>query len=182
VVRHLQLSAPSPTLVEPSAVIGEACASVASPVAVAEGVTGLSLILAIDQGTSSTKACVYEAPAQLLGQGIVPGGRRVLADGGVEQDPFELVESCRLAARTALGEAGVAAAQLDGAALANQGESFLLFSPSGDPYTGVIGWQDTRCGSILDELDASGRGPFVAGATGWPPHTAFSAPQPRLPP
>jgi len=137
----------------------------------------LSLILAIDQGTSSTKACVYEAPAALLGQGVVPVARRSLPGGGVEQDPLELVESCRLAARMALDEAGVASADLTGAALANQGESFLLFSPSGDPYSSVIGWQDTRCGSILDEVDAAGRASFVEAETGLPLHAMFSAPK-----
>jgi glycerol kinase len=137
----------------------------------------LSLILAIDQGTSSTKACVYESPGQLLGQAAVPVGRRSFPGGGVEQDPVELVVSCTVAARLALADAGLAASDLDGAALANQGESFLLFSPSGVPYSRVIGWQDTRCGTVLQELEAEGSGAFVSDLTGLPLHAMFSAPK-----
>jgi glycerol kinase len=137
----------------------------------------LSLILAIDQGTSSTKACVYEAPGLLLGQAAVPVGRRSLPGGAVEQDPVELVESCRASARLALSDAGLEASDLDGAALANQGESFLLFSPSGTAYGPVVGWQDTRCGTILEELEAEGAGAFVGDLTGLPLHALFSAPK-----
>jgi glycerol kinase len=137
----------------------------------------LSLILAIDQGTSSTKACVYEEPGRLLGQAAVTVGRRSLPGGGFEQDPVELVESCTVAARLALGDAGLAASDLDGAALANQGESFVLFSPSGAPYSRVIGWQDTRCGTVVQELEAAGSGAFVADLTGLPLHPMFSAPK-----
>jgi glycerol kinase len=137
----------------------------------------LSLILAIDQGTSSTKACVYEAPGRLLGHAVVPVERRSLPGGAVEQDPFELVESCTLSARLALADAGLKASELDGAALANQGESFLLFSPSGKPYGPVIGWQDTRCGTVLDELEVGGGATFVTELTGLSPHALFSAPK-----
>ncbi len=120
---------------------------------------------------------MYEAPGRLLGQAAVPVERRSLPGGAVEQDPVALVESCRVSARLALADAGLEASDLDGAALANQGESFLLFSPSGAPYGPVIGWQDTRCGTVLEELEAQGSGAFVADLTGLPLHALFSAPK-----
>jgi glycerol kinase len=120
---------------------------------------------------------VYESPAELRGSSTVPVTRRLLPEGGVEQDPVELVESCRAAARLALADAGVATADLNGAAVANQGESFLLFSPDGRPYSQVIGWQDTRCGDVVRELEGAGRGAFVEEITGLPLHAAFSAPK-----
>jgi glycerol kinase len=137
----------------------------------------LSPILSIDQGTSATKACVFEAPGSLLGQATIPVGRRTLADGGVEQDPAELVESCVRAARGALGQARITAADLDGVALANQGESFLLFGESGIPYGPVVGWQDTRCGDVIDGLAATGASDLVEERTGLPLHAEFSAPK-----
>ena len=120
---------------------------------------------------------MYESPGRLLGQAAVAVARRSLPGGGVEQDPVELVESCTVAARLALADAGLAASEIDGAALANQGESFLLFSPSGVPYSGVVGWQDSRCGTVLQELEAEGSGSFVADLTGLPLHALFSAPK-----
>jgi glycerol kinase len=135
------------------------------------------LILSIDQGTSATKACVFEPPGRLLGAASVPVERRSPAAGAVEQDPEELVESCRGAATAALREASVAVADLAGCALANTGESFLLFDGPGKPLTPVIGWQDSRVGRILDELEARELGDRITELTGLPLHAEFSAPK-----
>jgi glycerol kinase len=134
------------------------------------------LVLAIDQGTSATKACVFEPPGVLLGVGAVPVSRRSPAPGVVEQDPEELVESCRAAARAALADAVVAARDVRAAALANQGESFVLFE-DGDALAPVVGWQDTQTGDVLDRVrDVPGAAELIA-TTGLPPHAEFVAPK-----
>lgn len=135
------------------------------------------MILAIDQGTSSTKACVFEPPGSRLGEATVPVARRCGEDGTVTQDPFELVESCRRAAREALRSAGVAGAQLKGAALANQGESFLLFDAGGQPLTAVVSWQDTNCGDAFERLRERADPSEVQRLTGLPLHAEFTAPK-----
>ncbi len=134
------------------------------------------LVLAIDQGTSATKACVFAPPDRLLGAASIPVTRSYPEPGAVEQDPRELLESCRTAARQALRMARVGATDLAGAALSNQGESFLLFGSDGEPLTSVIGWQDNRCGDVLGRVAAS-VGAQVTVRTGLPLHAEFTAPK-----
>ena len=134
------------------------------------------MILALDQGTSSTKACIYEAPGQLVADASVPVGRQARA-GRVSQDPQELVDSCREAARAALAAAGLSPRQLRGAALSNQGESFLLFHHQGGPITPVVHWQDMAAESVISALKAAGRGAELEDLTGLPLHALFSAPK-----
>jgi len=138
---------------------------------------GASAILALDQGTSATKASVYVSPGRLLGSASVPVGRRITDDGGVEQDPHELVESCRAAARQALQAAQLTGRDVVAAALANQGESFVLFTPDGEPRGPVIGWQDGRCGDVITKLDAVEARASIEARTGLPLHAEFTAPK-----
>jgi glycerol kinase len=65
------------------------------------------LALALDQGASPTKACLFEPPNRLVGFGIVPVKGRVVAPGHVEQDPAELVDSCRRTIQLALKDGGL---------------------------------------------------------------------------
>ena len=79
-------------------------------------------ILAIDQGTSATKALLVGPGAEVLGRGEVPVGTRSVGADGVEADPEELFASVLAAGRRALTAAGAAA---NAVALANQGETVL---------------------------------------------------------
>lgn len=135
------------------------------------------LVLALDQGTSATKACIYEPPGRLLGSASVPVRRRSPQPGAVEQDAVDLVESCRAAARIALRECQLQPSELAAAALANQGESFLLFDGPGKPLGPVIGWQDTRCGDVISRLEAGGAGTSIEERTGLSLHAEFTAPK-----
>jgi glycerol kinase len=135
------------------------------------------VLLSIDQGTSSTKACLYAPPGELLGQGGVAVSRRTLADGSIVQDPRELVASCREAARRALDDGGVRAAELEGVAMANQGESFLLVDADWNPLTPVIGWQDSLVGGALDEPGVRDNAEEIRRRTGLPLHAEFVAPR-----
>jgi glycerol kinase len=131
------------------------------------------LILAIDQGTSSTKACVFEAPGALLGTASVRVGRSADASGAVHQDPEELVASCRAAAGQALRASGVGAGEIAGVALANQGESYLLFDAQGRPRTPVISWQDVTGAPSVERLAAGPHATAVTARTGLPLHAMF---------
>lgn len=135
------------------------------------------MLLSIDQGTSSTKACVYAPPGELLGVASVPVVRHVLPDGSVTQDPHALVASCRDASEAALRQAGVPAARLDGVVLANQGESFLLLDPRGRPLTPVFSWQDPTTGDVLERADLRERRMEIEARTGLPLHAEFVAPR-----
>ena len=127
-------------------------------------------LLALDQGTTSTRAVL-----------LTPEGRtEILASrthrqhhpqpGWVEHDPLELLAHLKdcLAAGVAVG-AGAAG-------LANQGESCLGWdAETGVPVGPVIVWQDSRTADVIAEMAAAGLGPEVMARAGLPLDAYFSA-------
>lgn len=107
-------------------------------------------VLALDQGTSVTKALVVRADGSIAAQAEVPVRTAVVGTGGVETDPEDLWASVIAAGRTAVAEAGE---EISAAALANQGETVVAWSrATGDPVSAAIGWQDRRAASVTDGL------------------------------
>jgi glycerol kinase len=130
-------------------------------------------ILAIDQGTSGTKAIVVDDSGNVLAQAEYGVKPTYLPDGGVEVDPQELLQSVLATGRAAITEAGTAVA---GVALANQGETVLAWDPqSGRPLSPAIVWQDRRAESVCKPLAA--HGPRLAQKTGLVLDPYFSAPK-----
>lgn len=107
-------------------------------------------VLAVDQGTSGTKALVICPERGVIGSASVPVKNRHDAGGVVEADPAELLGSVVEAGRRALREA---AEPVSAVGLANQGETVLAWDPdTGRPLTEAIVWQDRRAASICAEL------------------------------
>ena len=73
-------------------------------------------VLAVDQGTSGTKAVVVDGDGAVLALAEVPVTPRYLSDGRVEQDPMQLWDSVLAAGRQAVERAGV---PIDAVGLAN---------------------------------------------------------------
>lgn len=129
--------------------------------------------LAIDQGTSGTKAIVVDEAGQVVSIAEVAVRPEYLADGGVEQDPEALFDSVVNAGRKALAQADVSVAAV---ALANQGETVLAWNrDNGRPLTPAVVWQDRRAESICAPLAASAD--TVAQRTGLVLDPYFSAPK-----
>ncbi|MGY5103320.1 FGGY family carbohydrate kinase, partial [Streptomyces sp. 900105245] len=107
-------------------------------------------VLAVDQGTSGTKALVVCPERGVLGTGFAEVRPRHLPGGLVEVDPVQLYDSVVDAGRSALAEAGEDVVALG---LANQGETVLAWDPAtGRPLTDALVWQDRRAESVCDEL------------------------------
>lgn len=110
----------------------------------------MGAILAIDQGTSGTKSIVVGQDDSILSLVEKPIRPRYLPNGGVEQDPAELLNSVLSTAHEAVSQAGV---ELEAVTLTNQGETVLSWDQhSGEPLTDLIVWQDSRAQGICDEL------------------------------
>jgi glycerol kinase len=104
-------------------------------------------VLAIDQGTSSTKALVVAEGGEVLGEGNAPVHPQAGADGAVEQDPQELLDSIAEAGRAALAATG---APVEAVGLANQGETVLRWNrETGEPYGPALSWQDRRAATRI---------------------------------
>jgi len=130
-------------------------------------------ILAIDQGTSSTKALVVADEGEVLGEGSASVNPEAKSGGAVEQDPQELLESIVLAGRAALAAAGVA---VEAVGIANQGETVLRWDrESGKPFGPALSWQDRRAAPIARELES--HADRLTEITGLPLDPYFAAPK-----
>jgi glycerol kinase len=107
-------------------------------------------VLAIDQGTSGTKAIVVDPDDGVVGLAEVSVHPRYLDGGGVEQDPGELLDSVIATGKVAAAQAN---RPIEAISLANQGETVLAWDPdTGRPLTPAIVWQDRRAEGICVEL------------------------------
>jgi glycerol kinase len=130
-------------------------------------------ILAIDQGTSATKALLVGPGQEVLGTGEVPVRVRAVGPDGVEADPEELYQSAIGAGTRALD---AARAPAHAVALANQGETVLAWDrTTGRPLTPAIVWQDRRSAGVCERL--KDRAAELAQITGLPLDPYFAAPK-----
>ncbi|MEP7045469.1 MAG: FGGY family carbohydrate kinase [Ilumatobacteraceae bacterium] len=131
-------------------------------------------VLAIDQGTSATKAVVVGDDGGVLALAESAIHVRATTAGSVELDPEELWASVMAAATEALAEAGNPSLQAIG--LANQGETVMAWDrASGVPRGAAIVWQDRRAGVVCDRL--RGHAEFLAQHTGLELDPYFVAPK-----
>lgn len=131
------------------------------------------VILAVDQGTGSTKGLALSAVGHVLATASVPLAQDHPQPGWVEQDPHEIARSVEsvlgaLRARVDLPVAGVA--------LSTQRESALVWdTATGEPLGPVLGWQDRRTTPEAERLNASLAGDQVRDISGLPVDPMFSA-------
>ncbi|MFJ9900067.1 FGGY family carbohydrate kinase [Streptomyces sp. NPDC091280] len=130
-------------------------------------------VLAVDQGTSGTKALVICPERGVIGTGFVSVATRLLPGGLVEADPEELYESVIVAGRRALAEADEPVTALG---LANQGETVLAWDPdTGMPLTDALVRQDRRAEHLCAEL--AEHADELRALTGLPPAPHLAAPK-----
>jgi glycerol kinase len=135
-----------------------------------------SAILALDQGTTSSRAIVFDhagavrAAAQQEFQQFYPRA------GWVEHDAQEIWRSQIETARAALAKAGLKAADLAGIGITNQRETTLLWDRrTGAPLHHAIVWQDRRTADFCDELKRTGQADRIQQKTGLVVDAYFSA-------
>jgi glycerol kinase len=130
-------------------------------------------VLAIDQGTSSTKALVVADGGNVIGEANAPVHPQAGAHGAVEQDPNELLQSIIEAGRAAIAAAN---ASVEAVGIANQGETVLRWDrQTGEPYGAALSWQDRRAAGITREL--AQHGDRLTEVTGLPLDPYFAAPK-----
>jgi glycerol kinase len=130
-------------------------------------------VLAIDQGTSATKALVVADGGRVLGEASAPVHPQAGPGGAVEQDPQELLHSIVTAGRAALDAAGE---PVDAVGVGNQGETVLRWDrATGRPLGPALSWQDRRAVTVTQEL--AEHGDRVTEITGLPLDPYFAAPK-----
>ncbi len=137
-------------------------------------------ILAFDQGTTSSRAIVFDALGNRLGMGQEEFKQHFPQDGWVEHEPEDLWQSSLRSAREALRQAGIDANELASIGITNQRETTLLWHRStGVPIHRAIVWQDRRtsalCQQIGEQLEARGQSGLIQEKTGLLLDAYFSA-------
>ena len=130
-------------------------------------------LLAIDQGTTSTRSMVFDAAGQALATAQRDLRQVYPQDGWVEHDPEEIWRHVLETARQAMDTAGVA---IRAVGIANQRETVVLWDrASGAAVHPAIVWQDRRTAAVCARLRAEGAEPLVRERTGLLLDPYFSA-------
>jgi glycerol kinase len=135
-----------------------------------------SFLIAIDQGTTSTRAILFD-------QALIPlaTSQRELrqiypAPGEVEHDPEEIWNAVVGTVRDVMAQAGVTARDVAGIGITNQRETTLIWErATGRPIHSAIVWQDRRTADLCERLRAEGHESAVADKTGLLLDPYFSA-------
>ncbi len=124
-------------------------------------------ILALDQGTTRSRAIVYDAAATMCAVAHKELTQKYPQPGWVEQDPREIWSSQVSVAAEALSRAGVAAHEIAAIGIANQRETTLVWNRrTGEPICNAIVWQDRRTAPFCERLKRQGLEPLFESRTG----------------
>jgi len=124
-------------------------------------------LLALDQGTTSSRALVFRDDGTVAGSDQHEFTQFFPHPGWVEHDPEEIWTSQLAAARGALEAAGVTAADLAAVGIANQRETTLLWERETlRPVANAIVWQDRRTAPACEALRAAGHAALIGARTG----------------
>ncbi|MEO8538769.1 MAG: glycerol kinase GlpK [bacterium] len=124
-------------------------------------------ILAIDQGTTSSRAIIVDADGEIAGLGQQSVESTYPQPGWVEQNPEEIWATTLESIGVALAQAGLNANELATVGVTNQRETIVVWDKkTGECLHPAIVWQDRRTAAICEGLRAAGREEQVAKATG----------------
>lgn len=133
-------------------------------------------ILAIDQGTTSSRAIVFSADLSVLAVAQQEFPQHFPASGWVEHDPADIWSSTAAVTRAVIEKAGLRGADLAAIGITNQRETTVIWDrATGQPIHNAIVWQDRRTADLCAALKAQGHEPAVAATTGLLLDPYFSA-------
>jgi len=125
------------------------------------------LLLALDQGTTSTRAILFDAKGAVLAEAGRPLEQFYPADGWVEHDAEEIYSASVAVLREALEKARKGAGDVAAIGITNQRETVVIWDrKSGKPIHRAIVWQDRRTAGACDNLRAAGHEPRVTEISG----------------
>lgn len=127
-------------------------------------------ILAVDQGTSGTKAVIFDSQGKIHAKAAAPLASSYPRPGFVEQHPQEIfqsvLDSIKLCLNDFTAKASSRSADIVACGISNQRETFMLWNEEGDPLTPAIVWQCKRSVEICRRLEDSGIEDEIKNRTG----------------
>ena len=127
----------------------------------------MTYILAIDQGTTSSRALVFDAHMQVAAIAQEEFPQHFPQNGWVEHDPEDLWTTTLATSRAALQKAGISASDVAGIGITNQRETTVVWdAKTGRPLHNAIVWQDRRTADFCRSLRDAGHDKLITGQTG----------------
>jgi len=127
----------------------------------------MSAVLALDQGTTSSRAIVFDEAGRVLGTAQQELTQIYPQSGWVEQDADEIWSTQLATARAALAQAGLSAENIAAIGITNQRETTVVWErATGRPIANAIVWQDRRTAGLCEQLRAQGVEALFTGRTG----------------
>ncbi|MDO0972632.1 glycerol kinase GlpK [Mycolicibacterium frederiksbergense] len=132
-------------------------------------------VAAIDQGTTSTRAMIFDHAGAEVGRHQLEHEQIMPQPGWVEHNPVEIWERTASVLTSVLNNTNLQPEDIAALGITNQRETTLVWNrKTGRPYYNAIVWQDTRTDRIATALDRDGRGDVIRRKAGLPPATYFS--------
>ena len=132
-------------------------------------------LVALDQGTTSSRAIVFSADGKIIASHAVEFPQHYPHPGWVEHDPEDILESQIAALQEAVHLSGVDAGEIAAIGITNQRETTLLWDrQTGKCVGNAIVWQCRRTAKIVEQLMADGYGDMIRKKTGLIPDAYFS--------
>lgn len=126
-----------------------------------------SYILAIDQGTTSTRTMIFDSSCNVASVSQQEFAQHFPRSGWVEHDPEDIWRTALDTARDAMAKAGLTASDIAAIGITNQRETTLVWDrETGKPVHNAIVWQDRRTADYCDKLKADGLEELVTSRTG----------------
>jgi glycerol kinase len=136
----------------------------------------MKYILALDQGTTSSRAVLLAHDGRVHGQAQTPFRQIFPKPGWVEHDPIEIWSSQFGVAMEALAQANATAESIAAIGITNQRETTIVWDrTTGEPIHNAIVWQDRRTSGFCDQLRAQGHEQTIQQKTGLVIDAYFSA-------
>jgi glycerol kinase len=133
-------------------------------------------VLAIDQGTTSSRAILFNDLQQIVGMGKMEFTQHFPSSGWVEHVPEEIWATSLWSAKTALKKAGIEPEDVAAIGITNQRETTIIWDrATGKAIYNAIVWQDRRTSKLIEELKAAGYEDLVSRKTGLLLDPYFSA-------
>ena len=137
---------------------------------------GEKYILALDQGTTSSRGIIFDKDARIKGIAQKEFDQYYPQPGWVEHNPREIWSSQISVAREAMANMGIDASDIAAIGITNQRETTIVWDKeTGEPVYNAIVWQCRRTASMIDKIVAAGRSDMISEKTGLVPDAYFSA-------
>ena len=133
-------------------------------------------VLALDQGTTSSRAILFDREQNILGVSQKEFTQLYPREGWVEHDPMEIWSSQYAVMMEVVAQSGVDPREIAAIGITNQRETTIVWDKeTGRPVYNAIVWQCRRTADIVDELTAQGLADHIRKTTGLIPDAYFSA-------